>query len=117
MFDQGLEYFSESGLDIVERSHGREFGAEDVGATDGAADALLALLVAVVVIAELLAKKSWGTAGMAVGLGEIADATRQGKPPCYRRLGLSASSENRSGRREFGSEMGHACADGRRPTG
>jgi hypothetical protein len=57
-FGQSLDDFVESGEDIVERSQGREFGAEDIGTADGGIDALPTLTIALVVIAELFTKLS-----------------------------------------------------------
>lgn len=80
MFGHGLEDFAEASEDVAERAHGRQLGAEDVGSAKGSVDSLTPLVVAVVVITEPLAEEGGGTAGSAVGLGEIADAVRQVKP-------------------------------------
>jgi len=111
---QSLGDLVETFEDSAEGAHGRELGAKDVGLADGGVDALAALVVAQVVIAEFLAEEGGGTARRAVGLGEIADAVWQAKPP-MRLAMVRPAAKNRSGCREFGSEMGHASAQGRRP--
>jgi hypothetical protein len=108
-FGQCVDDVVETGEDVAEGAHGRETRAEDVGLANSGIDALLPLVVALVVIAELLAEESGGSAGTAVRLGEIANAVRQGKPP-KRLATVQPAAKNRSGRRESGGKMRHACA-------
>ena len=74
MGGEGTENFAERQLDIGERFHGREAGAEDIGAADDAGGVLAAFVVALVVVTELLAAKGGGAAGDAISL-EIITGT------------------------------------------
>ena len=70
----GIQDLGYGGLDVVEGLHAGQAGAKEVGPADESGGVLSALLVAVVEVAESLAVEGGGTAGEAIGLGEVADA-------------------------------------------
>ena len=57
MGGESTENFAERQLDIVERLHGREAGAKDVGAADDSGGILAAFVIALMEVTELFSAK------------------------------------------------------------
>jgi len=57
MGGEGTENFAERQLDIGERFHGREAGAEDIGAADDSGGILAAFVIALMEVTELFSAK------------------------------------------------------------
>ena len=66
MGGEGSPDFGERRLNLGERFHGREAGAEDVGAADDAGGVLGALVIALVELTELFSAKCGRTAKDAI---------------------------------------------------